>query len=125
MEYREAIERDAHDLASLAVRASEACGDRRLRSTIEAELTGLVGNDYRALEDGLDRAALALRAAWLAAAHRPADRTMKSPCAGETARVASGDRVTFGYERDLDLSSLEARGTASGAANDMVLFRSG
>lgn len=99
-----------------------------LLSDVEAALE-LTGNDYREMEEELDRASLALRAGWLAAAHRPADRTLKSPSAGESTRMASGQTVSFGYERDLDASSLEARGAAYAAdaavARAFVLFRSG
>jgi hypothetical protein len=61
-------------------------------------------------EDDLEAAALALRRAWFERAHKPADTTLKSPCAGTTARLPGGDTVRFGYERDLDASMLEERG---------------
>jgi hypothetical protein len=81
-------------------------------------------------EDDLEAAALALRRAWFERAHKPADATLKSPCAGTTARLPGGDTVRFGYERDLDASMLEERGvldhpTPDGWTSSRVLCRSG
>jgi hypothetical protein len=81
-------------------------------------------------EDDLEAAALALRRAWFERAHKPADTTLKSPCAGTTARLPGGDTVRFGYERDLDASLLEERGvldhpTPDGWTSSRVLCRSG
>ncbi len=81
-------------------------------------------------EDELEAAALALRQAWIERAHKPADRTLKSPCAGTTVPMPGGDIVQFGYERDLDVSLLEGRGeldhpTPDGWTSSRVLCRSG
>jgi hypothetical protein len=81
-------------------------------------------------EDDLEAAALALRRAWFERAHRPADATLKSPCAGTTVPMPGGDTVQFGYERDLDVSMLEKRGdldhpTPDGWTSSRVLCRSG
>jgi hypothetical protein len=81
-------------------------------------------------EDDLEAAALALRRAWFERAHEPADATLKSPCAGTTVPLPGGNRVQFGYERDLDVSVLEERGvldhpTPDGWTSSRVLCRSG
>ena len=81
-------------------------------------------------EDDLEAAALALRRAWFERAHKPADATLKSPCAGTTVPMPGGDTVQFGYERDLDVSMLEERGvldhpTPDGWTSSRVLCRSG
>ena len=81
-------------------------------------------------EDDLDAAALALRQAWFERAHKPADATLKSPCAGTTVPMPGGDTLQFGYERDLDVSMLEKRGaldhpTPDGWTSSRVLCRSG
>jgi hypothetical protein len=81
-------------------------------------------------EDDLEAGALALRRAWIERAHKPADTTLKSPCAGATVPMPSGDTVHFGYERDLDASMLEERGvldhpTPDGWTSSRVLCRSG
>jgi hypothetical protein len=129
MVFREAIERDACDLQALAERVAAETGNSPFDSALYGSLAAL-GNDYLAQERHLDRAALALRQAWLSAAHRPADVTLKSPRAGESARVACGDDLHFGYERDLDVALLEDRGARyapppAGWTGDMVIFRSG
>jgi hypothetical protein len=81
-------------------------------------------------EDDLEAAALALRRAWFERAHKPADATLKSPCAGTTVPMPGGDTVRFGYERDLDVSMLEERGALdhpppNGWTSSRVLCRSG
>ena len=81
-------------------------------------------------EDDLEAAALALRRAWFERAHKPADSTLKSPCAGTTVSMPGGDTVPVGYERDLDVSLLEERGapdhpTPDGWTSSRVLCRSG
>jgi len=81
-------------------------------------------------EDDLEAAALALRRAWFERAHKAADATLKSPCAGTTVPMPGGDTVRFGYERDLDVSMLEERGaldhpTPDGWTSSRVLCRSG
>jgi hypothetical protein len=81
-------------------------------------------------EDDLEAAALALRRAWFERAHKPADATLKSPCAGTTVPMPGGHTVRFGYERDLDVSMLEERGaldhpTPDGWTSSRVLCRSG
>ncbi len=78
----------------------------------------------------LEQAALELRRRWLERAHRPADSTLKSPCEGTTARMPGGGRVSFGYERDLDVSVLEARepfdhAVPAGWTSTRVICRSG
>jgi hypothetical protein len=129
MVFREAIERDALDLLALAARAAADTGQDPLHGALQRDL-GTLGNDYLAQERRLDMAALALRRAWLSAAHRPADASLKSPEDGEIARVPCGEGLQFGYERDLDVSILEDRGATyasppAGWTGDMVIFRSG
>jgi hypothetical protein len=129
MVFREAIERDALDLLALAARAAAETGHEPLEGALSGDLAAL-GNDYLAQERRLETAALTLRRAWLSAAHRPADASLKSPEAGETARIPSGEGLNFGYERDLDVSMLEDRGVTyarppAGWTSDMVIFRSG
>lgn len=123
MQFRDAIEQDSRDLQSLAGRAAQVSGQALPLPAIE-------GADYPELERSLDAAALTLRRSWLALAHRPADRTLKSPRDGQTARVACGERVRFGYEREIDVSVLEQRSDdyvqpVSGWNSEVVLFRSG
>jgi hypothetical protein len=129
MVFREAIERDALDLLALAGRAAAETGHDPLDGALQRDLAAL-GNDYLAQERHLEAAALTLRRAWLRAAHRPADASLKSPEDGEIARVPCGEGLHFGYERDLDVSILEDRGTIyacppAGWTSDMVIFRSG
>jgi hypothetical protein len=81
-------------------------------------------------EDDLEAAALALRRAWFERAHKPADATLKSPCAGTKVSLPGGDIVHFGYERNLEASTLEERGvldhpTPDGWTSSRVLCRSG
>lgn len=129
MLFREAIDRDAEDLLELSARIADLTGhaplDRGLRDALEA-----LGNDRRAQERRLDAAALDLRRRWLAEAHRPGDATFKSPQAGVAPRSPCGERIAFGYERDLDVSLLEGRGAAyapapAGWSSELVIFRSG
>lgn len=83
---------DREDLAALAGRA------------------GIALRDMPSLAAGsLDGAALDLRRAWLARAHRPADTTLKSPCEGEASRLPNGQSIRFGYERELSARLLEGR----------------
>jgi hypothetical protein len=130
MEFREAIARDAEDLRSLAEsivglgHADAGCGLELLAGL------AVCGDSFRDQERRLDAAALRLRQDWLRIAHRPADITLKSPCDGQHGHLASGRTVEFGYERDLDVSVLEARGAnymvpIKGRAAELVLFRSG
>ena len=129
MEFREAIERDALDLLALASRVAAETGHDPFDGVLQRDLAAL-SNDYLAQERHLEAAAWTLRQAWLRAAHRPADTSLKSPGDGEIARVPCGDSLHFGYERDLDVSMLEGRGAAyapppAGWMSDMVIFRSG
>jgi hypothetical protein len=129
MSFREAIDRDVDDLRSLA----DVIVKRTRHSSVGLDLlAGLAvgGNDFRAQERQLDAAAWSLRKTWLGLAHRPADSTPKSPCAGQSSHVAAGESVDFGYERDLDVSLLEGRRTGymdqpAGWTTDLVLNRSG
>ena len=129
MQFREAIDTDAHDLLGLA----RAVASKGAGATLLVELPGdlaALGNDYLAQERRLDEAALELRKSWLAVAHRPADATLKSPQEGDTTRVAGGEMLRFGYERDLDVSLLEERGAAymrppAGWTGETVIYRSG
>lgn len=59
-------------------------------------------------EHHLEDAVIELRRHCLARAHRQADVKLKSPQVGTTARLPCGSRVPLGYERDLDVSTLEA-----------------
>jgi hypothetical protein len=129
MVFREAIERDALDLLALGGRVAAETGQDPWDGALHRDLAAL-GNDYLAQERHLEVAALTLRQAWLSAAHRPADASLKSPEDGEIARVPCGDSLHFGYERDLDVSILEDRRVAyarppAGWTSDMVIFRSG
>lgn len=124
MQFRDAIEKDAEDLCTLADRAVAATGYREFLSR-----PAVSGNDWVTQECQLDAAAMTLRRNWLGVAHRPGDATLKSPHAGHVARVACGSRVTFGYERDIDASLLEQRmgylRVPAAWSADLVLFRSG
>lgn len=130
MEFREAIARDAEDLRGLVesivgLGHADAGGGLDLLGSL-----AVCGNSFRDQERRLDAAALRLRQDWLRIAHRPADMTLKSPCDGQHGHLASGITVEFGYERDLDVSVLEARGAnymvpIKGRAAELVLFRSG
>jgi len=124
MEFRDAIEIDAQDLRTLAERAAEASGHGDF---LPRRLGG--GNDWLAQERQLDAAAMTLRRTWLGVAHRPGDTTLKSPRAGHVTHVACGSDVSFGYERDIDVTLLELRKgylqAPVGWRSDLVLFRSG
>jgi hypothetical protein len=81
-------------------------------------------------ERQLEAAALKLRKYCLSLAHTPADSTLKSPCEGTTARTPEGVRVSVEYERELDVSVLESRGspdyaTPEGWQSTRILCRSG
>jgi len=104
---------DLEDLAALAERAEI---DSRDMPSIVA------GN--------LDEAALDLRRAWLAKAHRPADATLKSPCEGEVSQLPDGQSICFGYERELSARLLERRAplcyqVPRGWQSVRILYRSG
>lgn len=125
MQFRAAIEQDFRDLQALAERAEQASGQSGL---LPAPLFG--GDDHAGHERQLDEAAMALRRRWLRLSHRSADSTLKSPCDGEMAQMPAGQPVSFGYEREIDASSLEQRGPAyldhvRGWTSEVVLFRSG
>ncbi len=129
MEFREAIDRDVRDLRNLADRITARSRDAPVRTDVLAGLAAS-GDDFLTQERKLDAAAWALRKTWLTLAHRPADDTPKSPYAGQSAHVAAGNDVDFGYERDLDVSMLEERRTdymqsVDGWSTDLVLYRSG
>lgn len=104
---------DREDLAALAVRA------------------GIEPRDMPNIVAGsLDHAALDLRRAWLAKAHRPADATLKSPCDGEVSRLPDGQSICFGYERELSARLLERRAplcypVPCGWRSARILYRSG
>jgi hypothetical protein len=123
MQFRDAIEQDTRDLQTLTDRAAQASGQALPPVSVD-------GTDYCELEQSLNTAALTLRRSWLALAHRPADRTLKSPREGEATRVACGERIEFGYEREIDASVLERRDAdylqaVPGWNSEVVLFRSG
>jgi hypothetical protein len=124
MEFRAAIEKDAEDLRTLADRAATVTGQGDFLSHPIVS-----GNDWLTLEKQLDAAAMTLRRNWLGVAHRPGDVTLKSPRTGHVAHVACGSDVSFGYERDIDVSSLERRQDylriPAGWTSDVILFRSG
>lgn len=104
---------DREDLASLAKRA------------------GIAPPDVQNIVAGSpDHAALDLRRAWLAKAHRPADATLKSPCDGEISRLPDGQSICFGYERELSARLLERRAplchpVPRGWQSVRILYRSG
>ena len=125
MQFRAAIEQDAEDLQKLAERAARASGHANFLPALS-----FAGDDHAAHERQLDAAAMELRRRWLQLAHRPADVTLKSPCDGEVAYMPVGQTVRFGYERGIDMSSIERRGEdyldrVSGWESEIVLFRSG
>jgi hypothetical protein len=129
MQFREAIDRDVQDLWDLAGRIAASTGESRVMADLRARLPDR-SKDFAAQEGELEGAAWALRKGWLGLAHRPADALPKSPCAGQRAHLACGDDLSFGYDRELDPSALEARGLdymprPAGWARDLVLFRSG
>lgn len=128
MEFREAIERDALDLRSLSAKVADS-GRKPVGADLLAGLAAC-GNDYGEQERQLEAAAMELRRSWLSMAHRPADVTLKSPRQGKVAHLPHGEHVCFGYEREIDASSLEDRGKAylippPGWSGDLVLCRSG
>ena len=129
MNSREAIAKDAADLSELAKRVADTThrSETHLRSVA---VLGAPSGDFAHQERHLDEAAWNLRQWWLRLAHRPADKMPKSPCGGQSTRIASGAKIDFGYERDLDESVLEQRSEGyveaiPGWSNDLVLFRSG
>lgn len=78
--------------------------------TALADRAGIALSDLPSLATGSpDDAALELRGAWLARAHRPADASMKSPCEGDVSRLPDGQSIHFGYERELSANLLESR----------------
>jgi len=83
--------RDRDDLGALARRVG-----------LKSALQGFPADD-------LDEAVLSLRRAWLAKAHRPGDKTLKSPCEGDVPQLPDGASVPFGYERELGADLLEKR----------------
>lgn len=99
-----------------------------------AELAHRAGIEPRDVPDmragSLDHAALDLRRAWLAKAHRPADATLKSPCDGEVSQLPDGQSICFGYERELSARLLERRSplchpVPHGWQSARILYRSG
>lgn len=96
-----------------------------------AQRAGIDPPDVPNLAAGsLDAAALDLRRAWLAKAHRPADATLKSPCDGEVSRLPDGQSICFGYERELSACLLERRAplchpVPRGWQSARILYRSG
>jgi hypothetical protein len=125
MQFRAAIEQDFHDLHELADRATQASGQSGLLPDLRFD-----GDDHAAHERRLDEAAMALRRHWLRLTHRSPDNTLKSPCAGAVADMPAGPPVAFGYEREIDASTLEGRGPQyldrmPGWSSEAVLFRSG
>lgn len=108
----------------------EIQGDREDLAAL-AERAGLSLEDIPGIAAGnLDGAALELRRAWLARAHHPADATLKSPCVGDVSRLPDGQRIHFGYERELSARLLETRAplcypVPRGWQSLRVLFRSG
>jgi hypothetical protein len=125
MQFRVAIEQDARDLRELADRAARTCGGADFLPRLSFD-----GEDWAAHEGRLEAAAMTLRRNWLQVAHRAADTTLKSPCAGASAHLPSGRAVSFGYEREIDASLLEQRAPAyldraSGWQSGLVLVRSG
>jgi len=129
MQFREAIETDARDLLELAARTRSETGKDTLQEGLLADLEA-AGNDRLRQEQRLDQAARELRQGWLGVAHGTADHSLKSPRAGEAAKVPCGEGLIFGYERDLDASLLEGRGAGyapppAGWHAQTVLYRSG
>lgn len=96
-----------------------------------AERAGIDPRDVPNMVAGsLDDAALDLRRAWLARAHRPADATLKSPCDGGVSRLPDGQSICFGYERELSARLLERRAplchpVPRGWQSVRILYRSG
>lgn len=125
MEFHDAIDLDGEDLRKLADRASAVSGQRDLLPLLHHAR----GNDWLSQERQLDTAAMTLRRNWLAVAHRPGDATLKSPSAGYVAHMPCGSGVSFGYERDIDVSLLEQRSgyleAPAGWESDLILFSSG
>lgn len=77
-----------------------------LATTLRAQVS--VEASPAARERHVERFARDLRALWLRAAGAEAAQVMRSPSAGEAARIA-GTHDSFGYERDLQPDALEAR----------------
>jgi hypothetical protein len=86
--------------------------------------------DPLAAERKLDELTNELRIICLKNAHRIADPSYRSPPQSETIRSASGRRMSFGYERELDPQELEERckqyhPCPAGWGSAHVLFSSG
>lgn len=105
--------------------------DDRQDLTALADRAGIDPNEMPTIFAGNpDHAALELRRAWLAKAHRPADATLKSPCDGEVSRLPDGQSICFGYERELSARLLECRAplchpVPRGWQSVRILYRSG
>ena len=129
MNARKAIEHDIGDLRGLVARISEVTERKDFANDLFANFEGRQGT-FLEQEGELETAAWKLRGHWLKLAHRSGDSTLKSPSAGHGAQTPDGGYVDFGYERELDVSSLE-RGRSGyspfidGWSNDLVVFRSG
>ena len=130
MSFSEAIDRDAQDLSDLQILIEEVQPRASFDPTHARDLLAHRG-DYRKQEHHLDDWAWSLRRTWLALGHAAGDLTPKSPCIDTPIpHLASGSAVAFGYERELDISVLEGRGTAyagcfNGWSTEVVICRSG
>jgi hypothetical protein len=130
MSFSEAIDRDAQDLSDLQILIQKVHPGISFDSKHARDLHAH-RRDYSEQERHLDAWAWSLRRTWLALGHAAGDLTPKSPCIDmPVSRLASGSSVTFGYERELDVSVLEGRSAAyadrfEGWSTDMVICRSG
>lgn len=131
----DALRSEANDLLFLADRIDASAvnpipGLSPWRQQIEEVLTsptfGSLGS-----ERALDRLSRDLRTLWLSYAQGTADRYLRSPTADQQPAVTgTGTVMNFGYERELEPSTLEARCTdmypaPSGWHGSHLLFSSG
>ena len=103
----------------------------RLEAWREHLTQGLAGAAPQGHEHMLERATMALRHVWLAAAASSTSKSYRSPAEGERTITPAGRFHNFGYERDLQPTVLEARCATffppppPGWSAEHVLFSSG
>lgn len=131
----QALASEANDLLFLAERI-EACAIRPVPGLDDwkAQVTALLSRaTFGALgsEHALDRLARDLRTLWLRYAQGAADGYLRSPTASQQPAVTgAGTCMTYGYERELEPTALEARCAGAdeslpGWAATHLLFSSG
>lgn len=112
--------------------ARSRCDLEEMVPEIEALVAAAVGSETPvAAELGFERAARRLRAGWLRSVAAETSRVLRSPTEREMARLEHSRHDAYGYERDFQPETLEARCQAffgpppAGWATAHVLFSSG